>query len=81
MLLSVLLNRYLATGNEKALELFRRISPAAWQHLYFLGILRISGQASPDPTWRPFLQELTGSITADFDRLDKFRRFGLYVFD
>ena len=37
MLLSGLLSRYLATGNEKALDLLRRISPAAWQHLHFLG--------------------------------------------
>ncbi|OQW85901.1 MAG: Tn3 family transposase [Rhodoferax ferrireducens] len=37
MLLSGMLNRYLATGNEKALDLLRRISPAAWQHLHFLG--------------------------------------------
>jgi TnpA family transposase len=37
MLLSGLLGRYLTTGNEKALDLLRRISPAAWQHLHFLG--------------------------------------------
>jgi hypothetical protein len=37
MLLSGLLGRYLATGNGKALDLLRRISPAAWQHLHFLG--------------------------------------------
>ena len=37
ILLSGLLSRYLATGNEKALDLLRRISPAAWQHLHFLG--------------------------------------------
>jgi TnpA family transposase len=37
MLLSGLLSRYLATGNEKALDLLRRISPAAWKHLHFLG--------------------------------------------
>jgi TnpA family transposase len=37
MLLSGMLSRYLATGNEKALDLLRRISPAAWQHLHFLG--------------------------------------------
>ena len=37
MLLSGLLERCLATGNEKALDLLRRISPAAWQHLHFLG--------------------------------------------
>jgi TnpA family transposase len=37
MLLSGLLDRSLAAGNEKALDLLRRISPAAWQHLHFLG--------------------------------------------
>jgi hypothetical protein len=37
MLLSGLLGRYLATGNVKVLDLLRRISPAAWQHLHFLG--------------------------------------------
>ena len=37
MLLSGLLSRYLETGNEKAMDLLRRISPAAWQHIHFLG--------------------------------------------
>ena len=37
MLLSGLLTRYLASGNDKALDLLRRISPAAWQHIHFLG--------------------------------------------
>ena len=37
MLLSGLLNRYLATNNTNALDLLKRISPAAWQHLHFLG--------------------------------------------
>jgi TnpA family transposase len=37
MLLSGLLSRSLATDNEKALGLLRRISPVAWQHLHFLG--------------------------------------------
>ncbi|MEI6828131.1 MAG: Tn3 family transposase [Desulfuromonadales bacterium] len=37
MLLSGLLSRYLAIGNEKTIDLLRRISPAAWQHLHFLG--------------------------------------------
>jgi hypothetical protein len=32
-----LLTRFLATSNEKALELLRRVSPAAWEHLHFLG--------------------------------------------
>ena len=37
MLLSGLLGRYLAMDNQKAVELLRRISPVAWQHLHFLG--------------------------------------------
>ena len=37
MLLSGLLQRQLPSGNEKAVDLLRRISPAAWQHLHFLG--------------------------------------------
>lgn len=37
MLLSGLLGRYLATDNKTAVDLLRRISPAAWQHLHFLG--------------------------------------------
>lgn len=36
MLLPELLSRTLTAGNEKALELLRHISPAAWQHLHFL---------------------------------------------
>jgi hypothetical protein len=37
MLLSGLLGRSLATGNEKALDLLSRNSPAEWQHLFSLG--------------------------------------------
>ena len=37
MLLSGLLKRQLPIGNDKELDLLRRISPAAWQHLHFLG--------------------------------------------
>ena len=37
MLLSGLVNRFLATDNEKALELLWRMSPTAWEHLHFLG--------------------------------------------
>ena len=37
MLLSGLLSLYLAAGNERTIDLLRRISPAAWQHLHFLG--------------------------------------------
>jgi hypothetical protein len=43
MLLSGLLGRSLATGNKKALDLLSRISPAAWQHLHFLGHLAFRG--------------------------------------
>ena len=37
ILLSDLLNRYHAAGNQKALEQLKHISPAAWQHIHFLG--------------------------------------------
>ena len=37
ILLSDLLNRYQADENQKALELLKRISPVAWQHIHFLG--------------------------------------------
>jgi TnpA family transposase len=37
ILLSGILNRYQAEGNQKALELLMRISPVAWQHIHFLG--------------------------------------------
>jgi hypothetical protein len=43
-LLSGLLTRYLATGNNKALDLLRRISPAAWQHLHFVGHYAFRGK-------------------------------------
>ncbi|MGB5063522.1 MAG: Tn3 family transposase [Candidatus Competibacter sp.] len=37
ILLSMLLERYRATDNQKALTLLKKISPVAWQHIYFLG--------------------------------------------
>jgi hypothetical protein len=37
ILLSGILNRYQAAGNQNALELLKRISPVAWQHIHFLG--------------------------------------------
>jgi hypothetical protein len=37
MLLSELLNRYQTADDRKALELLKRISPVAWQHIHFLG--------------------------------------------
>jgi hypothetical protein len=47
MLLSGLLGRYLAADNEKALELIRRISPTAWQHLHFLGHYAFRDKRNP----------------------------------
>jgi hypothetical protein len=47
MLLSGLLDRHLATGNEMALNLLRRISPAAWQHLHFLGHYAFHDKRNP----------------------------------
>jgi hypothetical protein len=37
ILLSGILNRDQAMGNQKALELLMRFSPVAWQHIHFLG--------------------------------------------
>ncbi len=47
MLLSGLVDRYLAQGNDKALDLLRRISPAAWQHLHFLGHYAFRNKGNP----------------------------------
>jgi len=37
IILSTLLNRYLGTGNQKALDMLRKISPTAWQHIHLIG--------------------------------------------
>jgi len=37
ILLSELQSRYETTGNRKALDRLKRISPVAWQHIHFLG--------------------------------------------
>jgi hypothetical protein len=47
MLLSGLVERHLAQGNDKALDLLRRISPAAWQHLHFLGHYAFRNKGTP----------------------------------
>jgi TnpA family transposase len=47
MLLSGLLSRSLTANNEKALDLLRRISPAAWQHLHFIGHYAFRGKHNP----------------------------------
>ena len=47
MLLSRLLERYQATGNRKALESLKAISPVAWQHIHFLGHYTFRGNRHP----------------------------------
>jgi TnpA family transposase len=47
MLLSGLLTRYLTSDNDKALDSLRRISPAAWQHLHFLGHYAFRDKRNP----------------------------------
>lgn len=37
VLLSMLLERYQIAGKGKHLELLKKISPVAWQHIHFLG--------------------------------------------
>lgn len=47
MLLSGLLSRSLTAGSERELALLRRISPAAWQHLHFLGHYAFRDKGKP----------------------------------
>jgi len=47
MLLSRLLERYQATGNRKALQSLKAISPVAWQHIHFLGHYTFRGNRHP----------------------------------
>jgi TnpA family transposase len=37
MMLSMLLDKYQASGSEKGIALLKKISPVAWQHIHFLG--------------------------------------------
>jgi hypothetical protein len=37
IMLSMLLDRHKAAGDEKVVALLQKISPAAWQHVHFLG--------------------------------------------
>ena len=43
-ILSKLRDKYEAEGNKKALELLRKISPVAWQHIHFHGYLIFSNE-------------------------------------
>ena len=47
ILLSRLLDRYQAAGNQKALGLLKKISPVAWQHIHFLGHYTFRGNQHP----------------------------------
>ncbi|MDA8307494.1 MAG: Tn3 family transposase [Deltaproteobacteria bacterium] len=47
ILLSGLLKRYQAEGNQKALDLLKRISPVAWQHIHFLGHYAFRDRKNP----------------------------------
>jgi len=47
ILLSAMVNRFLAEGDEKALDMLRRISPAAWVHLHFLGHYAFRDKRNP----------------------------------
>ena len=47
ILLSRLLDRYQTAGNQKALDLLKKISPVAWQHIHFLGHYTFRGNQLP----------------------------------
>lgn len=47
VLLSGLLERYQTTGNQRALDRLKRISPVAWQHIHFLGHYTFRDQHHP----------------------------------
>jgi len=47
IVLSALLERYAAAGDQKAITLLRKISPVAWQHVHFLGRYLFRGNRQP----------------------------------
>jgi hypothetical protein len=47
ILLSMLLNRYQADGKQKLLNVLKKISPVAWQHIHFLGHYLFRGNKRP----------------------------------
>jgi hypothetical protein len=50
VLLSRLLERYQAAGNQKAIQLLRKISPVAWRHIHLLGRYAFRDRSQPiDP--------------------------------
>ena len=76
ILLSGLLDRYQVAANQKALELLKRISPVAWQHIRFLGHYAFRDKQHPS-TSKPFWLGSICSKTIGLDLLDQFRGFGL----
>jgi Tn3 transposase DDE domain len=47
ILLSLWLNRYQADGKQKRLNVLKKISPVAWQHIHFLGHYLFRGPKRP----------------------------------
>jgi TnpA family transposase len=47
ILLSMLLNRYQTDGKQKLLDMLKKISPVAWQHIHFLGHYLFRGNKRP----------------------------------
>lgn len=47
IILSMLFDRYQDDGNKKALDMLRKISPVAWQHINFLGHYSFLGNKTP----------------------------------
>ncbi len=47
IILSQLLDKYKAAGNEKVIALLQKISPVAWQHIHFLGHYDFKNNRNP----------------------------------
>lgn len=47
IMLSRLFDRYQTAGNQKALDMLKKISPVAWQHIHFLGHYTFRGNQHP----------------------------------
>ncbi len=47
IMLSMLLDKYKAVGNEKVVALLQKISPVAWQHIHFLGYYDFRNNYNP----------------------------------
>jgi len=58
-ILSKLYNKYEAEGNKKAIDLLRKISPVAWEHIHFYGYLIFTNKKLID------LDEIIKMLTLD----------------